>query len=134
MFWPLIPNPGLTPNAANCQRAGNASGRRVYGVIRLGGAILVASPRGWRDGPRIAIITSLQRDFTCKLAREPFMSDYTELYDAILTGNAKKAEEVTKRALAAKADPTELVRKYMIPAMDEVGKRFECSDTSCRNC
>ena len=24
------------------------------------------------------------------------MSDYTELYDAILTGNAKKAEEVTK--------------------------------------
>ena len=56
------------------------------------------------------------------------MSDYTELYDAILTGNAKKAEEVTKRALAAKADPTELVRKYMIPAMDEVGKRFECSE------
>ena len=56
------------------------------------------------------------------------MSDYTELYDAILTGNAKKAEEVTKAALAAKVDPTELVRKYMIPAMDEVGKRFECSE------
>jgi 5-methyltetrahydrofolate--homocysteine methyltransferase len=56
------------------------------------------------------------------------MSDYTELYNAILTGNAKKAEEVTKAALAAKVDPTELVRKYMIPAMDEVGKRFECSE------
>jgi len=56
------------------------------------------------------------------------MSDYTELYNAILTGNAKKAEEVTKAALAAKADPTELVRKYMIPAMDEVGKRFECNE------
>jgi corrinoid protein of di/trimethylamine methyltransferase len=56
------------------------------------------------------------------------MSDYTELYDAILTGNAKKAEEVTKAALAAKVDPTELVRKYMIPAMDEVGQRFECSE------
>jgi 5-methyltetrahydrofolate--homocysteine methyltransferase len=56
------------------------------------------------------------------------MSDYTELYDAILTGNAKKAEEVTRAALAAKVDPTELVRKYMIPAMDEVGKRFECSE------
>jgi corrinoid protein of di/trimethylamine methyltransferase len=51
-----------------------------------------------------------------------------ELYDAILTGNAKRAEEVTKAALAAKVDPTELVRKYMIPAMDEVGKRFECSE------
>src|SRR5208337_55915 len=43
-------------------------------------------------------------------------------------GNAKKAEEVTKAALAANVDPSELVQKYMIPAMDEVGKRFECND------
>ena len=56
------------------------------------------------------------------------MSDYAELYNAILAGNAKRAEEVTKAALAAKADPTELVQKYMIPAMDEVGKRFECNE------
>jgi corrinoid protein of di/trimethylamine methyltransferase len=56
------------------------------------------------------------------------MSDYSELYDAILTGNAKKAEEVTKAAIAAKADPNELVQKYMIPAMDEVGRRFECNE------
>jgi 5-methyltetrahydrofolate--homocysteine methyltransferase len=56
------------------------------------------------------------------------MSDPAELYDAILTGNAKKAEEVTKAALEAGADPTELLTKYMIPAMDEVGKRFECNE------
>jgi corrinoid protein of di/trimethylamine methyltransferase len=56
------------------------------------------------------------------------MSDYSELYDAILAGNAKKAESVTKAALEAKADPGELVQKYMIPAMDEVGKRFECNE------
>ena len=56
------------------------------------------------------------------------MSDYKELYDAILTGNAKKAEEVTRAALEAKADPVELVQKYMVPAMDEVGKRFECNE------
>jgi 5-methyltetrahydrofolate--homocysteine methyltransferase len=56
------------------------------------------------------------------------MSDPAELYDAILTGNAKKAEEITKAALAAKADPTQLVQKYMIPAMDEVGRRFECNE------
>ncbi len=56
------------------------------------------------------------------------MYDGVELYNAILTGNAKKAEEVTKAALAEKADPTELVHKYMIPAMDEVGKRFECNE------
>ena len=56
------------------------------------------------------------------------MADYSELYNAILTGNAKKAEEITKSALEAKADPGELVQKYMIPAMDEVGKRFECNE------
>jgi methanogenic corrinoid protein MtbC1 len=56
------------------------------------------------------------------------MSDPAELYDAILTGNAKKAEEVTKQALAAGVDPSELLSKYMIPAMDEVGSRFECNE------
>ena len=56
------------------------------------------------------------------------MADPAELYDAILTGNARKAEEVTKAALAANVDPSELLGKYMIPAMDEVGKRFECNE------
>ncbi len=56
------------------------------------------------------------------------MSEPAELYDAILHGNAKKAEEITKTALAAKVSPSELVQKYMIPAMDEVGKRFECNE------
>ncbi len=56
------------------------------------------------------------------------MSNPSELYDAILTGNAKKAEEVTKAALEANVDPSELLSKYMIPAMDEVGKRFECNE------
>ena len=56
------------------------------------------------------------------------MSDLAELYEAILVGNAKKAEETTKAALAANADPSELLGKYMIPAMDEVGKRFECNE------
>jgi corrinoid protein of di/trimethylamine methyltransferase len=56
------------------------------------------------------------------------MPEPAELYDAIVTGNAKKAEEVTKAALEANVDPTELLGKYMIPAMDEVGKRFECNE------
>jgi corrinoid protein of di/trimethylamine methyltransferase len=56
------------------------------------------------------------------------MSDFSELHEAILTGNAKKAEEVTKAAIEAKADPNELVQKYMIPAMGEVGRRFECNE------
>lgn len=56
------------------------------------------------------------------------MPDAAELYDAVLTGNAKKAEEVTKAALEAGANPSELLGKYMIPAMDEVGRRFECNE------
>ncbi len=56
------------------------------------------------------------------------MADPQELYDAILTGNAKKAEAATKAAIESQMDPNELVGKYMIPAMDEVGKRFECNE------
>jgi len=56
------------------------------------------------------------------------MFEPAELYDAILTGNAKKAEAVTRAALEANCDPGELVQKYMIPAMSEVGRRFECNE------
>jgi corrinoid protein of di/trimethylamine methyltransferase len=56
------------------------------------------------------------------------MADPQELYEAILTGNAKQAEEVTKAALEEGANPSDLLSKYMIPAMDEVGSRFECNE------
>lgn len=56
------------------------------------------------------------------------MTQPQELYDAILVGDAKKAEAVTRESLAAHADPGEMVSRYMIPAMDEVGKRFECNE------
>lgn len=56
------------------------------------------------------------------------MADPAELYDAILTGNAKKAEEVARTALEADIDPSILLKEHMIPAMDEVGKRFECNE------
>lgn len=56
------------------------------------------------------------------------MSETTELYDAILNGNAKKADAATRAALEAGQNPSELVQKQMIPAMDEVGRRFECNE------
>jgi 5-methyltetrahydrofolate--homocysteine methyltransferase len=56
------------------------------------------------------------------------MSDYQKLYDAVLDGDAKTAVAVTQEALAAGADPLELVTRYMVPAMDEVGRRFECEE------
>ena len=56
------------------------------------------------------------------------MADLMQLHDAILKGDAKAAVAVTREALAENADPKELVSKYMIPAMDEVGRRFECQE------
>jgi corrinoid protein of di/trimethylamine methyltransferase len=56
------------------------------------------------------------------------MEDLQKLYDAILTGNAKVSKEVTQQALAAGSDPQDLVQKYMIPAMDEVGRRYEANE------
>jgi len=56
------------------------------------------------------------------------MSDLQKLYDAILNGDAKTAVAVTKEALAEGADPLEIVTKHMVPAMDEVGQRFECEE------
>ncbi len=48
-----------------------------------------------------------------------------DLYDAIVVGDAKKATEVTKAALEAGTDVSELLQKQMIPAMAEEGERFE---------
>ena len=51
-----------------------------------------------------------------------------ELYNAILVGDKNKAEEATKAALAAGVEPAELVNKFVTPAMEEVGKKFECNE------
>jgi len=56
------------------------------------------------------------------------MQEYKALHEAILSGDAKTAREVTERALGASADPLRLVNELMIPAMDEVGRRFECNE------
>ncbi|MGC8991660.1 MAG: B12-binding domain-containing protein, partial [Verrucomicrobiia bacterium] len=56
------------------------------------------------------------------------MEDIKALYEAILTGQEKVAREVTEKALAAGVEPLKLVNDYMVPAMDEVGRRFECNE------
>jgi len=56
------------------------------------------------------------------------MADLSRLHEAILTGDSKTAIAVTKEAIAENTDPLELVTNYMVPAMDEVGRRFECEE------
>ena len=56
------------------------------------------------------------------------MPDLSRLYEAILNGDHKTSAAVTREAIDAGSEPMELVSGYMVPAMDEVGKRFECED------
>jgi 5-methyltetrahydrofolate--homocysteine methyltransferase len=56
------------------------------------------------------------------------MQDLKALYDAVLNGDAKASRELTEQALAAGVSPLALVNDFMVPAMDEVGKRFECNE------
>lgn len=56
------------------------------------------------------------------------MPDYSKLYDAILDGNDRDSVERTREALNGGADPAALITQWMIPAMDEIGRRFEAQD------
>jgi corrinoid protein of di/trimethylamine methyltransferase len=53
------------------------------------------------------------------------MTDLKQLNKAIVDGDANKAVEVTKAALAEGTKPLDLIQNHMIPAMAEVGKLFE---------
>jgi len=52
----------------------------------------------------------------------------SELYEAILNGKAPAAIEATRKALAEGAPALDLVQRHMVPAMNEVGRRFECEE------
>ena len=56
------------------------------------------------------------------------MPDLKQLYEAVVNGDAKASQAITQQALAEGIDPLKLVNEYMVPAMDEVGRRFECSE------
>lgn len=56
------------------------------------------------------------------------MTDLKKLHDAILTGDLNAAIAATEEALAEKADPQVLIKDYMVPAMGEAGRRFECEE------
>jgi len=54
--------------------------------------------------------------------------DPAKLKEAILNGDYRTAAEVTRTALENGADAMDLVTNQMIPAMDEVGRLFECEE------
>jgi corrinoid protein of di/trimethylamine methyltransferase len=56
------------------------------------------------------------------------MTDLKQLYEAVVSGDAKGTRSLTEQALAEGVDPIKLVNEYMIPAMGEVGRRFESNE------
>ena len=56
------------------------------------------------------------------------MAELDTLYQAVLTGDAKAAVAVTRQALDEGLDPLALIQGTTVPAMDEVGRRFEAQD------
>ncbi len=56
------------------------------------------------------------------------MSDLQALYTAVLEGNAPAAKAAVQQALDEGVNPEDLLQKYMIPAMDEVGRLFEANE------
>jgi corrinoid protein of di/trimethylamine methyltransferase len=50
------------------------------------------------------------------------------LYDAVLKGDATAAKTLTAQALAAGLPPMTLIQQFMVPAMTEVGRRFEAGE------
>jgi corrinoid protein of di/trimethylamine methyltransferase len=56
------------------------------------------------------------------------MSDLRKLHDAILNGDHKASAAITREALESGIGALDLLSNYMVPAMDEVGRRFECEE------
>jgi corrinoid protein of di/trimethylamine methyltransferase len=56
------------------------------------------------------------------------MAELQKLFDAIVNGDAKAALALTQQAIAENVPPGEIISNYMIPAMDDVGQKFECED------
>jgi 5-methyltetrahydrofolate--homocysteine methyltransferase len=56
------------------------------------------------------------------------MTRFEKLHQAILEGDDGAAVEITQEAIAESVDPQELIDRSMIPAMAEVGDRFEAEE------
>jgi 5-methyltetrahydrofolate--homocysteine methyltransferase len=54
--------------------------------------------------------------------------DLQSLYSAVIEGDAPTTKSLVQQALAEGIPPQELLSTYLIPAMDEVGRRFETNE------
>ena len=56
------------------------------------------------------------------------MLELEKLHEAVIEGDWKTAAAVTRIAIAAGVAPLTIVSGFLVPAMDEVGRRFDCEE------
>lgn len=56
------------------------------------------------------------------------MADLDALTEAVIKGDAATAKSITEDAVAEGVEVQVIVTQYLIPAMDEVGRRFEANE------
>ncbi|MDH6305438.1 corrinoid protein of di/trimethylamine methyltransferase [Parabacteroides sp. PF5-5] len=56
------------------------------------------------------------------------MANLDSLYQAVLSGNLQDTIEITNEAVAENIAPDNIINQYMVPAMNEIGRRFEEGD------
>jgi 5-methyltetrahydrofolate--homocysteine methyltransferase len=56
------------------------------------------------------------------------MPELEKLREAVVEGDWKTAAAVTRDAISAGVPPLTIVTGHLVPAMDEVGRRFECEE------
>jgi 5-methyltetrahydrofolate--homocysteine methyltransferase len=56
------------------------------------------------------------------------MPDLQNLHKAVLEGDWKSSAVLTRAAIDAGVEPLTIVTGYLMPAMDEVGRLFECEE------
>jgi corrinoid protein of di/trimethylamine methyltransferase len=56
------------------------------------------------------------------------MPDLGKLHEAVVEGDWRAAAAATQAAIAEGVTPLDIVTGYLVPAMDEVGRRFECEE------
>jgi len=51
--------------------------------------------------------------------------DLQPIYERVIVGDAPGVKELVEQAVSEGVSPSEIVSQYLIPAMSEVGARFE---------
>ena len=122
-FWGAIDQQHLLPCGTDEQL--EADIKEKVGTLGANGGYMIAPAHIIQDDvshERVETFIRLSKEHG---AIQSSGADMNKLYESILGGKLEPAVEVTKEAVQEGADPQSIINSYMIPGMEEIGKRFE---------